>query len=92
MKSRRPTGIFSVLDKRPMYRSKKYDNAPMPWMQRIDQYGVALHAGFNPGIRPATAASGCQALSPRSSTRSPTSARRSTSARDAEAVLRHAAR
>jgi hypothetical protein len=44
-----PTGIFSVLDKRPFYRSKKYDNAPMPWMQRIDQYGVALHGGFNPG-------------------------------------------
>jgi hypothetical protein len=48
-----PTGIFSVLDKRPMYHSKKYDNAPMPWMQRIDQYGVALHAGHNPG-RPAS--------------------------------------
>jgi lipoprotein-anchoring transpeptidase ErfK/SrfK len=45
-----PTGIFSVLDKRPMYRSKKYDNAPMPWMQRIDQYGIALHAGYNPGV------------------------------------------
>ena len=44
-----PTGIFSVLDKRPMYHSKKYDNAPMPWMQRIDQYGIALHAGYNPG-------------------------------------------
>ena len=25
-----PIGIFSVLDKKPMYRSKKYDNAPMP--------------------------------------------------------------
>jgi lipoprotein-anchoring transpeptidase ErfK/SrfK len=48
-----PTGIFSVLAKAPMYRSKKYDNAPMPWMQRIDQYGIALHAGFNPG-RPAS--------------------------------------
>jgi hypothetical protein len=48
-----PTGIFSVLDKRTMYRSKKFDNAPMPWMQRIDQYGVALHAGYNPG-RPAS--------------------------------------
>lgn len=44
-----PAGIFSVLDKKPFYRSKKYDNAPMPWMQRIDQYGIALHAGFNPG-------------------------------------------
>ena len=26
-----PTGIFSVLDKTPMHRSKKYDNAPMPF-------------------------------------------------------------
>ena len=45
-----PVGIFSVLDKKPMYRSKKYNNAPMPWMQRIDQYGIALHAGYNPGV------------------------------------------
>lgn len=45
-----PTGIFSVLEKKPFYRSKKYDNAPMPWMQRIDQYGIAMHAGYNPGI------------------------------------------
>jgi lipoprotein-anchoring transpeptidase ErfK/SrfK len=44
-----PTGIFSVLDKKPFYRSKKYDNAPMPWMERIDQYGIALHGGYNPG-------------------------------------------
>jgi len=44
-----PTGIFTVLDKKEMHRSKKYDNAPMPFMQRIDQYGIALHAGFNPG-------------------------------------------
>jgi lipoprotein-anchoring transpeptidase ErfK/SrfK len=44
-----PTGIFSVLAKKPMYHSKKYDNAPMPWMQRIDQYGIAMHAGYNPG-------------------------------------------
>ena len=44
-----PTGIFSILDKRPFYRSKKYDNAPMPWMQRIDEYGIALHGGYNPG-------------------------------------------
>ena len=44
-----PTGIFSVLDKKPMHRSIKYDNAPMPFMQRIDKYGTALHAGHNPG-------------------------------------------
>ncbi len=32
-----PTGIFAVRGKTPMYRSKKYDNAPMPFMQRIDE-------------------------------------------------------
>jgi lipoprotein-anchoring transpeptidase ErfK/SrfK len=54
-----PVGIFSVLDKKPMYRSKKYDNAPMPWMQRIDNYGIALHAGYNPGV---PASHGCVRL------------------------------
>jgi len=44
-----PTGIFSVLDKRKFHRSIKYDNAPMPNMQRIDGYGIALHGGHNPG-------------------------------------------
>lgn len=48
-----PTGIFSVRDKKVMHRSRKYDNAPMPFAQFIDQYGVALHAGHNPG-RPAS--------------------------------------
>jgi hypothetical protein len=44
-----PRGIFSVLAKKVMYRSKKYDNAPMPFMQQIDKYGTALHGGHNPG-------------------------------------------
>ncbi len=44
-----PTGIFNVLEKKPMHRSRKYDNAPMPFMQRIDRFGIALHAGHNPG-------------------------------------------
>ena len=44
-----PLGYWSVLEKRPFYRSKKYDNAPMPWMQRIDSYGIAFHGGANPG-------------------------------------------
>lgn len=44
-----PTGIFTVLGKKPMYRSKKYDNAPMPFAQFIDTYGIAMHAGYNPG-------------------------------------------
>lgn len=44
-----PTGIFNVLEKKPMHRSRKYENAPMPFMQRIDRFGIALHAGHNPG-------------------------------------------
>jgi lipoprotein-anchoring transpeptidase ErfK/SrfK len=48
-----PTGIFAVLNKKTMHRSRKYDDAPMPFAQFIDQYGIALHAGHNPG-RPAS--------------------------------------
>jgi len=44
-----PTGIFSVFDKKPMYHSKKYDNAPMPFAQFFDPAGIAMHAGANPG-------------------------------------------
>jgi lipoprotein-anchoring transpeptidase ErfK/SrfK len=44
-----PLGEWSILEKRPFYRSKKYENAPMPWMERIDEYGIAMHGGANPG-------------------------------------------
>ena len=44
-----PTGIFPILAKKTMHRSKKYDNAPMPFMQRLDSYGIAMHAGNQPG-------------------------------------------
>lgn len=44
-----PTGIFPILEKKRFHRSVKYENAPMPFMQRIDRYGVALHAGHLPG-------------------------------------------
>ena len=56
-----PPGIFNVLEKKTMHRSRKYDNAPMPFMQRIDRFGIALHAGHNPG-RPAS--HGCIRLPP----------------------------
>ena len=48
-----PTGYFPVMEKKVMHHSRKYDNAPMPHMQRLDIYGIALHAGMNPG-RPAS--------------------------------------
>ena len=44
-----PPGVFRVLSKTPMHRSKKYDNAPMPFAQFFTDYGIALHAGANPG-------------------------------------------
>jgi lipoprotein-anchoring transpeptidase ErfK/SrfK len=44
-----PLGFWSVLEKHRFYRSKKYENAPMPFMQRIDNYGIAFHGGANPG-------------------------------------------
>ncbi|MEO6433538.1 MAG: L,D-transpeptidase family protein [Sphingomicrobium sp.] len=44
-----PLGYWKVLQKKKMHRSRKYDNAPMPFMQRLDEYGIALHGGANPG-------------------------------------------
>lgn len=46
---RTPTGIFTVLQKRVEHYSTTYDNAPMPYMQRLTWRGVALHAGNLPG-------------------------------------------
>jgi hypothetical protein len=44
-----PIGRFPILEKKRMHRSIKYENAPMPFMQRLDDYGIALHAGALPG-------------------------------------------
>ena len=41
-----PTGVFSILNKTPMYRSKKYENAAMPYAQFFEPHGIALHAGY----------------------------------------------
>jgi hypothetical protein len=40
-----PTGTFSILQKKRMHRSNLYDDAPMPFMQRLTWDGIALHAG-----------------------------------------------
>ena len=44
-----PTGVFTILQKHVEHYSSKYDNAPMPYMQRLTWKGVALHAGYLPG-------------------------------------------
>lgn len=44
-----PTGVFTILQKHADHYSNLYDNAPMPYMQRLTWSGVALHAGRLPG-------------------------------------------
>lgn len=44
-----PTGSFPILQKQIFHRSNKYDDAPMPYMQRLTWDGVAMHAGRLPG-------------------------------------------
>lgn len=51
-----PTGVFTILDKQVMHRSTTYDDAPMPYMQRLTSKGIAIHAGDLPGY---AASHGC---------------------------------
>ena len=54
-----PLGYWPVLEKKKFHRSRKYNNAPMPFMQRLDNYGIAIHGGINPGY---PASNGCVRL------------------------------
>jgi hypothetical protein len=44
-----PTGVFQILQKNKDHKSNLYNNAPMPYMQRLTWDGIALHAGNLPG-------------------------------------------
>ena len=54
-----PLGFWAVNRKQKDYRSRKYDNAPMPFAQMIDDHGIALHGGKLPGY---PASRGCVRL------------------------------
>lgn len=54
-----PLGFWSVMRKQKDYRSRKYQNAPMPFAQIIDDHGIALHGGQLPGY---PASRGCVRL------------------------------
>ena len=54
-----PTGTFEILQKKRMNYSNLYNNAPMPFMQRLTWDGIALHAGAIPGY---PASHGCVRL------------------------------
>ncbi|MGH8094350.1 MAG: L,D-transpeptidase family protein [Chthoniobacterales bacterium] len=51
-----PGGVFTILEKKSTHRSKKYQNAPMPYMQRLTWSGIAMHSGQLPGY---AASHGC---------------------------------
>jgi hypothetical protein len=44
-----PGGVFTILEKNREHYSKKYNNAPMPNMQRLTWTGIAMHSGNLPG-------------------------------------------
>ena len=44
-----PVGRFHILQKAVHHRSNIYSDAPMPYMERLTQSGIALHAGHLPG-------------------------------------------
>jgi hypothetical protein len=54
-----PSGVFTILEKDIDHRSRTYDNAPMPYQQRLTWNGVAMHAGNLPGY---PASHGCVRL------------------------------
>jgi len=56
---RTPTGRYPIMEKRRTHFSNLYNNAPMPFMQRLTMGGIALHAGQIPGY---PASHGCVRL------------------------------
>ncbi len=44
-----PAGIYSILQRKVEHYSNLYDDAAMPFMQRLTWSGIALHAGALPG-------------------------------------------
>lgn len=54
-----PLGYWKVFRKQVKGFSRKYDNAPMPYMQMYDEMGIAFHGGKLPGY---PASHGCVRL------------------------------
>lgn len=54
-----PLGFWAVMNKQKLGHSRKYENAPMPFMQMYDAKGIAFHGGPNPGY---PASHGCVRL------------------------------
>ncbi len=44
-----PKGVYSIIEKKVEHTSNIYEGASMPYMQRLLQTGIAMHAGVVPG-------------------------------------------
>jgi hypothetical protein len=44
-----PVGVFHIMEKEKTHVSSIYKGAEMPWMERLTETGIALHAGMLPG-------------------------------------------
>jgi hypothetical protein len=55
-----PAGIYSILEKEEEHHSNLYDDASMPFMQRLTWTGISMHSGVLPGY---PASHGCTRLS-----------------------------
>jgi hypothetical protein len=56
-----PAGVYTVVQKERMHHSNKYDNAPMPYMQRLTWTGLAMHSGH---VRAHPSSHGCIRMPP----------------------------
>jgi lipoprotein-anchoring transpeptidase ErfK/SrfK len=45
-----PRGTYPILQKEQAHKSNLYNDASMPFMQRLTWDGIAIHAGNNPGF------------------------------------------
>jgi len=45
-----PLGTYPILQKNEFHKSNLYNDASMPFMQRLTWDGIAIHAGRNPGF------------------------------------------
>jgi lipoprotein-anchoring transpeptidase ErfK/SrfK len=45
-----PLGTYPILQKNEIHKSNLYNDASMPFMQRLTWDGIAIHAGRNPGF------------------------------------------
>jgi lipoprotein-anchoring transpeptidase ErfK/SrfK len=51
-----PAGVYNILEKSESHKSVTYNNAPMPYMERLTWEGIAMHSGQLPGY---AASHGC---------------------------------